>query len=270
MAKGSNAHKAGSSFAAGVLAKLPEAQRAQVEAILSSDDAVEALEVLGTGALAQPDYNRRLEELREKTAALDAKQAEVEETFTKQTDWWNSTKDKVQEYDRIKPEYDTLKSGGTRMPANGQPPQLDDLKKEFDEKLSQLSLQGVGLMAFMTTLGVKHFREFGEEPDMPALLADKNLGKPMPDGRTYGVVQAYETKYGEQIKARAAKAEDDRISKLVDERFRERMKSADQPFPMRGSNPSVLDVLESATDKPEAHTVDTATALYETLTAARG
>lgn len=263
MAKGSNAHVSGQSFLAGVLAKLPEAARAQVESVFGSDDAVAALEVIGTGALAQPEINRRLDELKARTDALTAKEVEVNETFTKQTDWWNTNKVKVEEYDK-------LKAGGSVVPSNGAPVDVEALRKEMDAKISDLSLQGAGLMALMTNLSVKHFREFGVEPDMSALLADKNLGKQLPDGRIYNVLNAYETKYGEEIKARAAAEEQKRIDKLVDEKFKERMKGADQPFPLRGQNPSVLDMLEDPNAKPENHTVDTAAALYEQLQAARG
>jgi hypothetical protein len=121
-------------------------------------------------------------------------------------------------------------------------------------------------MAYMTELGLKHFAEFGEKIDMTALLAD--VGKH--NSPTYGLPDAYMAKYGEQIKARAQKAKDEEINKLVEERFRERVKAEGQPFPLRNQAPSALDALEHPTDKPATHDVETATALYEQLQAARG
>lgn len=264
----SKASEAGRSFLAGVLAKVPEDKRAQVEAVLTESE--DALVVLGSGALAQSDINKKYSELQTAQDALETARAEIDETHTKQSDWWRANEPKVKAYDATKAELDKLKAGGKVEVGTSGSPSLEDLRKEFDDRFLSLQREGVGVMAFMTDLGVKHFREFGTEPDMQSLLADKNLGKPLPDGRVYSLVQAYEAKYGEQIKARAEKSEKDRIDKLVDEGIRERMKGQPQPFPLRDSAPSVLDVLESSTDKPEAHTVDTASALYETLQAARG
>ena len=265
----SKASEAGKAFMAGVLAKLPESVRGQAEALFTSADAESALEVIGTGALAQPEINRKLDELRTAQNNLDQMQREADAVYQQQTDWWAKNQPKVEEFDRLKPEYDRLKAGKPSMTLDTKV--VEDLRKEFGESLSRLQTEGANVMAFMTTLGVKHFREFGTEPDLQSLLTDKQLGKPMPDGRTYGLVHAYEAKYGEQIKARATKAEDDRIGKLVEERLAERMKTiTSQPFPLRNQAPSALDILETTTDSPDKHTVDSATALYEQLQAARG
>lgn len=266
----SKASDAGKSFLAGVFAKLPEAVRGQAEAAFAAAEAEAALEVIGTGALAQPEINRKFDELKSAQEALEAKQAEVDETYTKQVKWWETNEAKAKGYDQLKPEYDKLKAGGGNVGDKTENPSVEELRKEFNDRFLSLQQEGVGVMAFMSDLAVRHFAEFGEKPDMTSLLNDKNLGKPMPDGRTYGLVQAYETKYGEQIKARHEKEEKSRIDKLVEERYAERMKGQPQPFPLRDSAPSVLDVLESSTDKPDAHTVDTATDLYEKLQSARG
>lgn len=265
----SKASEAGKVFMAGVVAKVPEERRAQAEAaaavIMESE---EALVVLGSGALAQADINRKYAELDTLKEDLDAKIAESLETHTKQTSWWDTNQTKLKEFDTVKAERDRLKAGGGTNVPDPNAPSADDLRKEFNDRITSLQTEGVGVMAFMADLAVRHYAEFQERPDMTALLNDKNLGKPMGDGRTYSLVNAYETKYGEQIKARNQKSEDDRINKLADERVKERMKGMSQPFPLRDA-PSVLDVLENTADKPENHTVDSAASLYETLQAAR-
>jgi hypothetical protein len=266
----SKASDTGKSFLAGVLAKLPESVRAQAESIFTSADAEQALEVIGTGALAQPEINRRLDELRTQTEAIEAKRAETEAIYQQQDAWWKANEPKVKAYDQLKPEYDRLKTGGSVTDTKGNGATNDDLRKEFDARLAELQTDGMNVMSFMTTLGVQHYKDFGELINWTDLRSDRNLGKPMPDGRTYGLQQAYEAKYGEQITARRQKAETERIEKLVEERYKERLKSSDQPFPLRNQAPSVLDVLETTTDAPEKHTLDTAAALYEQLAAQRG
>jgi hypothetical protein len=267
----SKASDAGKSFLAGVFAKLPESLRSSVESAFAAADAESALEVIGTGALAQPEISRRLDELRSQQDELEAKRAESERIYQQQAEWWKANEPKVKAYDQIKPEYDRLKTGGTGVTTTGNTgPSAEDLRKEFEAKLAELQSDGMNVMGFMTTLGVQHFKDFGELINWSELRSDRHLGKPMPDGRTYGLQQAYEAKYGEQITARRQKAEAERIDKLVEERWKERMKSSDQPFPLRNQAPSVLDVLENATDGPEKHTLDTAASLYEQLAAQRG
>lgn len=273
----SKASDTGKSFMAGVFAKLPESVRAQVETAFNMVEAEQALEIIGAGALARPEINKKFDELKVAQDKLAADQQAAEEFAERQKVWWDTHEPKVREYDRVIAENAALKAGsgtgGTGGTGNGHgagAPSVEDLKKEFDEKLALLQREGLGVMAYMSSLSAKHLKEFGEEPDMTALLADTNLGKPMPDGRIYGLVQAYATKYEAQIKARAEKAETARIDKLVEERFAERMKGMAHPFPLRDAAPSVLDVLESTTDKSENHTVDSATALYEQLQSARG
>ena len=264
----SKASDAGKSFLAGVLAKLPENLRTQAETALLSAEAESALEVLGTGALGQSEINRKFDELRSTTEALDQEKARLEAIHGEQTRWWTANEPKIREYDTIKPEYDRLKEGKVADPINPTADQLTAMRKELNDQLVQVQREGVNLMAFMQTLGLKHYREFGEEPDLQGMLADRKIGTPLGDGRTYGLTEAYAAKYGDQVKARAQKAEDDRINKLADERVAERMKGMQQPFPLR-NQASVLDALEAPETAPK-HDLESATALYEQLQAARG
>lgn len=264
----SKASDAGKAFMAGVLAKIPdETLRAQVETAFNDPRSEEALVVVGAGALAQPEINRKFTELEEAQAALTTKRAELEEVQQKQVNWWSVQEPKVRAYDEIKPEYDRLKEG--KDPVGVDEAALTAMRKEFGDQLAGIQREGVNLMAFMSELAVRHYAEFQEKPDLQALLADPNIGKPLGDGRTYGLVQAYETKYGPQIKERHDKVEQARIDKLVDEKLAARMKDAPGPFPLRNQAPSALDILETG-GKPEDHTVDTAAALYDQLQSARG
>src|SRR5689334_16950445 len=101
----SKASDAGKSFLAGVFAKLNAEQRAQAEAIFNSADATGALEVLGTGALAQPEINRQLDEIRAKGQQLD-------DLRQKNENWFAENEAALKEYLVIKPQYEELKSKG--------------------------------------------------------------------------------------------------------------------------------------------------------------
>ena len=54
----------GSSFLAGVLAKVPEDLRAQVKAAFERPEAKDAVTLLGDGVLARSDYSKHMDQLR--------------------------------------------------------------------------------------------------------------------------------------------------------------------------------------------------------------
>jgi hypothetical protein len=259
----SKASDAGKSFLAGVYAKLTPEQRTQAEAIFNSADATSALEVLGTGALAQPEINRQLDELRTKAQSLD-------DLREKNETWFAENKAALEEYLTIKPEYETLKTKG----GGGNPPPTAGLtKEEISAALESRDRAFAGAMSLGMDLSAKHSHMFSEPLNMTELLSDPKLGQVLDrnSGRVYGLQDAYDTKHGTRVTEKVKAIEDARIKKLVDDGVAERMRTMPQnhPFPLRDSTPSPLDALDNKDRKPVDFNVDSAVAEYERLQATR-
>lgn len=253
----SKASDAGKSFLAGVFAKLTPEQRTQAEAIFNSADATPALEVLGTGALAQPEISRQLDTLRSQREELEARQTEL-------TNWFTENEAALKEYVVIKPDYDKLK--GTK-PVADPPPATGFTKEEIAAELERRDRSFAGALALSVNLAQRHLQAFNEVLDMNDLLADPKLGTVTDrnSGKVYGLQDAYDTKHGERVRTKATEAETARIQKLVDAGVAERMRATPHPFPLRDSSPSPLDALTVTDRKPDSYTVDSAVETYEKL-----
>ena len=260
----SKASDAGKLFLAGVFAKLSDADRTQAQAIFEKAEHEGALEVIGTGALAQPDINRRYDELKVKETELD--------TLTDQNQaWWAEHQAAIADYLKIKPEYDKLK--GNPNPNPNPQPVAGLTREDIAADLEQRDRAFAGALALGVTLSTRHLQMFNEVLDVNALLTDARLGQPIKNqpGRVFGLQDAYTAAHGERVATKAKEAEDARINKLVEEKLAEERKKqpALQPYPLgHGPDPSPLDVLQTK-DGIAQHTVDSAVAFYDRLQADR-
>jgi hypothetical protein len=263
----SNSAQSGLSFLDGLIAKLPESLRAEATALVTKIKSTPEAEIatplqyVGDGVLARPDYSRVMNELK-------VKQDEIDALAQEQLTWWTTNSAALNEYRTIKPEYDRLK-GTDPNPDPNPAPALD--MKTIGEELERRDRAFAGAFALGVTLSARHQLLFNEALDMNELMGDPNVGQPVKGqpGRVYGLQDAYNTKHGERVTAKAKEAEDTRIKKLVDDGVAERLRQQPQiqPYPLR-PEPSPLDAL-LVKDGPASHTVDTATTEYERLQAAR-
>jgi len=259
----------GTSFLAGVLAKLPEAERAQVKAAFEQPGAKDAVTLLGDSVLARTDYSKKMD-------ALTATQTAVATHRETLDAWYEKNKAALTEYPTLKAEVDRLKAGGTGDDDDdkhkGKGLTAEEIQKLVDAQISAQAPDFVNLTAYMPTLALKHYQMFGEVLDAQELVANPKLGKPVvgQPGRVYSLPDAYQEKYGERLATKAKEADDKRIDDEVTKRLAvERAKLVGQPFPLRGdASPSVLDVLQTK-DGPAVHTLDSAVAEYERLQAGR-
>lgn len=253
-----NALDTGKSMAEGILAKLPENLRDGFRASLLAPEATDALTELGARALAQSDYSKKMDEMKEKEEALTA-------DYERLNTWYGTAEAKLKAYDTILPEYTALKGG--KPPADPPKPPVAAAgmtREELDKALAERDQSYASVLALTTTLTARHLQMFAEAPDMQQVIATATQ-KRLP------LQEAYNSLYGERITAKHKEAEDARIQKIVDEKVAEARKgfTADQPFPLRHQSPSVLDVLDTP-DGAKKHTVETAVSAYESLAAARG
>jgi hypothetical protein len=255
------AYESGSSFLAGVLAKLPQEQRAQAEAIFNAAEAKDAVLALGDGALARSDYSRSMDQMREKEVALN-------EYYTKLDGWYADNKAALEQ----------ARLGGGPDPAPDPAPagaggmiSATEARRIAEEAVNEAGRDYIAVTAFLTTQGGRHAHMFNEPLDMNELVANPKLGKPVigQPGRVYSLQDAYNEKYGDRLKAKHQEQEDKRINDEVEKRLGERIKqsTSTHPFPLRAES-SPLDVL-STKDGVAAHTLDSAVAEYERLVAAK-
>jgi hypothetical protein len=255
--------ESGTSFLAGVLAKLPPEQRAQAEAVFNQAEARDAVTLVGDSVLARADYSRHMDELREKEQALT-------DYYTKLNGWYAENETALAE----------ARNQAVRNPdpaAAGAPSGLQSpgLTAEQIRAIAQAEINDAGrdyisVAAFIATQGDWHRHVFNEPLDATELVNNPKLGRPIigQPGRVYSLQDAYQEKYGAQIQQKNQEAQERRFEQEVEKRLADRTRaSAGQPFPLR-SESSPLDVLTTK-DGSAAHTLDSAVAEYERLVAAK-
>lgn len=249
----SKALDSGKALLDAVLAKLPESLRADAQKAFTAPEAADALTLLGDSTLARSDYSKAMDDIKAKEEAITA-------DYEKLTDWFTTNKATLDKVTPLEAEIARLKGEKPKEPEKVVALTQEDLQKAFDVRDQGYA----AVLALSTTLATKHLRDFNEILDMTDLVTYAT-------GKRIGLKEAYEQKFAEQIATKAKAAEDTRIQKLVDDKLtEERKKFTEQPFPLRNQQPSVLDILDTKDKKPSDHTVDTAVAEYERLTAARG
>lgn len=251
----SKALEAGRSMLDGILAKLPENLRAAASTAFLAPEAADALTELGARGLAQSEFSRVMDELREKETTLL-------NDHEKLSQWWNVNEGKVKQFDTVSAELAKLKGTPTTTTVADPPPPSwgkDDIDKQLDER----EQAAARYLNAITQLSTSHLHQFGEVLNVDDLAAFSQKGR-------VNIFDGYKQKFAEKIAAKAKEADDARVNAIVEERFKERMRSAGDPrFPTRaGEEASVLDALTDST-RVEKHTVDSAAALYDQLSSAR-
>lgn len=259
------AYESGQAFLAGVFAKLPAEQRAQVEAAFNAPEAKDAVIVLGDGTLARSEFSRRMDEVKraeaDAQALYDANQA-----------WFAANKPVIDEYQQIKPEYDRLKAHSGQPPVV--PPAAPPAGPTFDraaieklvqEQISAAAADVVGVSAWTSQRAVEHYRQFNEVLPVSEIVSATLAARQK--GSSATLDDTYREKYGEKIAAAAKQAEDTRIEQLVQQRLQQERSAGNLPFPVR-TEASPLDVLGKTPDA-SAYGVDAAVAEYMRLQQAR-
>lgn len=247
------AYESGQAFLQSVLAKLPADKQAAAKALFEDPTAKDAVTLAGDGALARSDYSKN----------LDLLKAKEDELVT----WYDDNKAALDDYLKIKPEFDTLKGAKKDDPPKVDPP--IDPRKAAEEVLAAQGRNYVDVADWIADKKLDHFMQFGEKLDTRALLDDPRLGKPVAGqpGRVVSLPDLYQEKYGEKLAAKQKDADDKKFEAEVEKRLAERRSQQPNPFPLRGES-SVLDSLADP-EHASKHTVETAVEHYERLQAAR-
>lgn len=233
---------AGKAFIDELLTRIPEDQRAAVQAGLEAAGE-DVYAFAGDGALRLQDYSRNLNG--------------VKATEKQQTEWWEANQAlvaaaKAAGIDPTKPAPVVRDTVGLSR---------EDISKLIDEREA-----GVGnFVGHTLRLGLSHFKEFGEELDVPKLMQDPQL-------KELGLLGVYEKTYGPKIAEKKAAAAEAATEAEVQRRVAEaRRADANKPLHLRdpGLAGSPLDALTDGTPGGSDPVVDEATAFYENLRAQR-
>jgi hypothetical protein len=276
------AKEAGQAFLAGVLEKLPESLRAQAKGILESPEAADFLTVVGDSTLARSDYSKNMDALKTQQTAL----AELETALKTQQEqnqvWYDANKGAIDDYLRIKPEYDAWKAGGGDPPPAGTTPTTptgtggsdmgmteEQIKKLIADQVNGAAADVVGVSTWAAKHAVQHFQTFGEVLPVDDLVSATIQARSK--GQDLTLDQMYQQRYGEKLQAKATEAHNAQIETEVQRRLGEELakRGPGLPFPTR-TDPSPLDAITTPPSDPNAHTVDAAVAHFAQLTAARG
>lgn len=230
-----------SAFTRDLLSRIPEADRAAVEAALSKPEAADAVTFLDQGAARQSDYSRAQDQLREQRAELDRQAAKVQEDYQRNVAWYEANQP-------------VLEAGKAALAAGGVPARTEEpiqpptgvTREEMQKFVNDQAAGVVPFVAENVRLAVQHFKQFGEELDLAALMADPQIGK-------LGLRGVYQKTFATQIEQVRAQAEQKRIDELVNTQLAERLKAAgNRPvYPVGPHDPSPLDVLEVGAQKPD-------------------
>lgn len=259
----SKALESGKAFIESVLAKLPESVRDQARAAFTAPEAADALTVVGDGVLARSDYSKSMDDLK-------AKEQQLVEDYTRLNTWYDGAKDRLAKVETLEEQIARLSgqqpptppADPIRHPAKEEP--VSGLtKEEFAAAMEERDRAYAGVMALSNRLTAQHLRDFNEVLDTDALIAYARA-------KSVDLKTAYDQVHAEKIAAKAQQSKDAEIAKLRQEIEAQVRKEVGQPYPIRNAAPSVLDILDTKTDSPANHTVDTAVAEYERLQAARG
>jgi hypothetical protein len=246
-------------FLAGVLASMPEADRAKAEARLIE---------LEEGGLRQADYSRL-------SAEAQATKKQFDDLHAKNLAWFTERQAALEEVDSLRARLADPARPDPARP-NGDTSQTfklpDDVitTKKLTEILNQTERGAVGFIAEANVLSIQHYKDFGEILNVTELATD-------PRAQQIGIQGVYREKFKEQLAAKAKTAADAQAEAFRlegEKRAMERLSQQRGPgYPVVGNEPSSLDAIEAAVrsgdGKVQLKSLDDMAAEYARLSSTR-
>lgn len=217
------------------------------------------MQFLGEGVSRQADYSRNMDAAKKLREEAEGVKATYDAWGAQLTKWH---KDNLPIFEAGKKALSAGNGTGTDTgdPMTPRPPTSDlpdDVVRVAD--LDAREQNAAAYFELINSLAFTHLQKFGDVLDVTALRADAVKAK-------VDLVTAYNTKYADQIRAKAEAIDKERIDKIVAERLtEERKKFASQPpYPVGDMSGSPLDALEKK-DGPSQFSADAAADEYAQL-----
>lgn len=264
-------HTAGQTFMQAVLAKLPEAKRAQAAAIFTGEDVDPVIETLGEGAMLRGDYSKAHNE-------LGTREAEIQTHWTRLNTWYAGKKGDLEKADALQAKINELEAAGAGAgdgtgdggppagdgkPNGNAPPMtkdallktlgLDPTQMVTREQLAQaINTTERGMLAFYNEadpLAVEHFKTFGEVLDTSSVFGHPKI-------QELGFKACYLDLHKDKFETLATKQQEEHDKKIADAAVADYQKeNAGAGFPIPGrtmpsGHQSPLDALEASMRTP--------------------
>ena len=243
------------------IAKLPEELRGSAAEMFGKPEAQEAIKFAGESALMRSDYSRNMDSVAQEKARIANEEARVRNWHAELETWHKGVKDLAVIGEQAKAAGWTAEDPSPTL----QTPKAADIPADVVRAgdLDAREQLAVKYMNVSNRLGIRHFREFGEDLDMDELINDPRV-------KTLGIQGVYDVKFKDRYDEKAKLSRDaDRAKFEAEIRADERKRLANRPLtPVPGGETSPLDALDSST-KPGTVSADDMAAEYERLVAAR-
>jgi len=235
---------------------------------LTADNSSEkAASLLSDGILRQDEFSRTMDEGRE---ALSTKEKEVStalEAIAKERKdvwgWYDSAKPRLDHYDQLVREgkIEALTKTGTKPGEKpGEKPAVTATtngtgisQEDLDKKMQEFAGEAVPVMAVMSHLGMRHYKEFGE------ILSPKEMTEltQHTDVTRLGLEGVYDLVHKDKYDTKAKEADDKRIEEIKAEAHKAGMaaqaKAAGPGYPVAGSvEPAMPDLFEQTDEQRKA------------------
>lgn len=247
----------GKTFLTEVFGKLPDALRANAEALLSSPEAQAALETVGS----------RVSPLDEERQRLNSLKTQLDGTSAKLTAWRGNleTWAKGKEDEFTEREKKITERGPGGAPAGDLPPAGDGVTKEslgktISEFVAPREAAFVQYVADATNFSTFHLKHFNEPLDVSAIVRHPEIGN-------LGFRGVYEQLHKEKLDKMQSDAKLAERAAIKDEVRKELIgeRPVDMPYPIAEGSP--LDALAVPADKRPSGDPAAAARMYEQLVA---
>lgn len=253
--------ESGQAYLKQVLAKLPEAQRAQAEAIFNDAAAAAAVQEVGAGVLRNEDYGRQ-------TDALKLDQQRAQELYDRNKQWYDQNEADLKSIPQLQTELAAARAT-TPAPKAGDPaPPANASGFVTQEAAQDIVRELLGMTVVMPTLLAQHHAQFNE------WLTREQAAALVTDAQQYHrtVEAQYALTYGDRLAAKALEvksAYEEKLRLEGEQRFR--AANPNMPYPVRstGEIGSPLDQL-AAKDRSALPTPDALAAEYQQLVMSKG
>jgi hypothetical protein len=224
--------EAGKTFLENILAKIPEGERATVQAAVMKDD---VLDFAGEHHLRHDEFSRMADEVRKQSDALTAYRTQLD-TYKGELDGWYTTNKTALEKVRRRSE------GDGDLGELEERPTVDlsgyVRAEDHDRMLRETQEQGLSLMTLMTRLGMKHYHEFKEPLDPADVIVHAR-------DRGLRLDLAYEDWVAPRREERSKKELEDRLKQAREEgAIEERKRQQVTPYPVGNEEPTTLSGLD--------------------------
>ncbi len=233
-----------------------------VEFLTDDESPEEAAAQIADGTLRQDEFSRNLDEGRGKLTAKEKEVSDALEAIGKERKdvwgWYDTAKKNLDHYDQLVRDgkIEALTKGTVTKPGDkvvtAGTPQTNGTgisQEDLDKKMQEFAGEAVPVMAVMSHLGMRHYKDFGE------ILSPKAMTEltQHADVSRLGLEGVYNLVHKDRYDTKAKEADDERIEAIKAEAHKagmaEQAKAVGPGYPVGGASEAALPDLFAQTDE---------------------